>query len=761
MALRVLFSCIFFGLLPVLLSAQQPGSWQDHLPYHQAKAVSSLTDRIICATPYALFTVSISDNTIERKSKLNGLSEVGIAAMKADEQAGKTVIAYSDGNIDILTSTGTINLDQVKRSNISTQKHFHRLFIHENKAWLAASFGIVLIDLPKNEIRETYIIGKEGKQVAVYQVAADNSRIYAATEDGLLSADAANVNLSDFRNWHLVTGALTVGAYQQVVTVSNSIVARKDDSLFIHENDIWRFLYTSPGRINWVNSSQGKLLIAETNTAGDSRIVVTERDGTVSQTYEQRELLRSPVDSVLKGNDLWIADAVSGLLQFSGNGFKRYQPNSPYSISTGQMIYADNSLWVTSGTLNSEYQNSFSKNGFFQYNNMTWKNFTPAALPALDSAYDLVSVAVSSKDRSIWLGSLGGGLVRFREAEPLQIFKQQSVSPSVFQPGQYRVAGLAFDAEDNLWISNYGAIESLVVKKNDGSWRKFNPPFSLRDNAVAQLLIDDHSQKWIISPGGNGLLVFNHGLSIDNTGDDRWKLFKAGKGNGNLPDNKVLSIAKDKSGFIWVGTEKGIGIIQCTGAVFSASCEALLPVVQQDNFAGYLFSQEAVQDIAVNGADQKWIATKNGVWLISADGEKTIHHFTSANSPLFSDDVRKITIDPNTGDVFFATVNGICSFRGSAIEGGAANELVKVYPNPVPPDYNGSIAIRGVVSNAIVKITELDGRLVFQTRALGGQAIWNGRDYRGRQVSSGVYLVLISDDSRQEKTAGKIVFISR
>src|SRR5687767_2061325 len=129
MALRGFFSSIFIGLLPASLSAQQPGSWQDHLPYHQAKAVSSLTDKIICATPYALFTLSVNDNSIERKSKINGLSEVGIAAMKADEQSGKTVVAYSDGNVDLLTATGTINLDQIKRSNISSQKRFHEIFI--------------------------------------------------------------------------------------------------------------------------------------------------------------------------------------------------------------------------------------------------------------------------------------------------------------------------------------------------------------------------------------------------------------------------------------------------------------------------------------------------------------------------------------------------------------------------------------------------------------------------------------------------------
>lgn len=111
--------------------------------------------------------------------------------------------------------------------------------------------------------------------------------------------------------------------------------------------------------------------------------------------------------------------------------------------------------------------------------------------------------------------------------------------------------------------------------------------------------------------------------------------------------------------------------------------------------------------------------------------------------------------------MFFATLKGICSFRGNATEGGAANEEVLVFPNPVPPGFAGTIAIRGLVNNAIVKITELDGKLVYQTRALGGQAIWNGRNYRGQKIASGVYLVLVQEEGSKERTATKIFFINR
>ena len=309
-------------------------------------------------------------------------------------------------------------------------------------------------------------------------------------------------------------------------------------------------------------------------------------------------------------------------------------------------------------------------------------------------------------------------------------------------------------------MANYGGNQNLHVIKKDGTWKSFTIPFPLSESAVADIIVDDLNQKWIISPNGQGLICFNNGNSIDNNNDYQWKWYRTGSGNGNLPSNSVNTIIKDKNSFIWIGTSRGVGIIQCPQEIFSSQgCEAILPVVQQDNFAGYLFRDEEVQTMAVDGADRKWVGTKNGVWLISPDAEKTIYRFTSANSPLPDDDVRKIAIDQNTGEVYFSTAKGIVSFRSTATETSASSSSVLAFPNPVPPGYTGTIAIRGLPNNSIVKITEPNGRLVFQTRALGGQAVWNGKNYKGQTIASGVYLVLVSTDDRQEKLVTKIVFI--
>ena len=297
-------------------------------------------------------------------------------------------------------------------------------------------------------------------------------------------------------------------------------------------------------------------------------------------------------------------------------------------------------------------------------------------------------------------------------------------------------------------------------KKNDESWTTFNIPFSYSENAVGKIIIDGSNRKWIISPNGNGVFCFDDKGTIDQKNDDSWRYFQQGKGKGNLPSSNVLCIASDRNGFIWIGTDQGIGIIQCTNNIFNSSgCEAILPVVKQDNFNGLLFGEESVNDIAIDGANRKWVATNNGVWLVSPDGQNILYHFNESNSYLLGDRVFQVVVQEKTGEVFFFTENGICSFVSTATEPVVEKPRPIVFPNPVPSGYGGVIAIRGLNENAWVRITELDGKLVFQTRSLGGQAIWNGRTYKGEKVSSGVYLVMVSDEFNEQQLVTKIFFI--
>ncbi|HPG11335.1 MAG TPA: two-component regulator propeller domain-containing protein [Chitinophagaceae bacterium] len=759
---------IFFPIslaLSFLSFAQQPlppiGEWREQLPYNKAIDICHGEGKIFCATPYSLFTVGLSDNIIERKSKMSGLSETGISAINYNSGSEKLFIAYTNSNIDILYRNDIYNIPDIKIDNIIGDKTIYAVYNYGEDFYLSSGLGVIVIDGSRYEVKDSWFIGNGGNQVKVNGFADDGQFFYAATEEGLKKAPVNSSGLADYTNWQLMSGnnGLSTGSSADVITITGKVVVQKNDSLFIQNGNNWDFLYSDGWMISRIRSSENKILINEKNaTAG--RIVVLNIDAGIDRVIADASL-RSSENSLLLNNNLWIADRTNGLI-YVGQGSQGsiYNLNSPAGIAQGEIIFSNDKFLGASGTVNSTWSGQNDKQGIYSYTSGEWVNYNLKTNPLFDSLPDIITLKTDPRDESIWAGSFGGGLLHISQGPVFEIYKQNFLEPASGNPQGYRVSGLAFDSENNLWVSNYGATQSLRIRKANGDWRSFTPPFFISGNAMSQIIVDDYNYKWIVSPLGNGLFCFDHGTDIDNTADDRWKRFYAGQGNGGLPENNVLCVAKDKNGFIWIGTSNGIGVIECPGDVFTANgCEAILPIVSNGNFAGYLFNGQEVRSIAVDGANRKWVATAKGVFLVSDDGEEVIYQFTEENSKLLSNDVRWITIDGKAGEVFFATAKGVCSFRSTATEGGETNENVLVFPNPVPPGYSGSIAIRGLTENAIVKITELDGRLVYQTKALGGQAIWDGRNYRGQKVSSGAYLVLVNNDGRTERLATKIFFI--
>ncbi|MBK9464233.1 MAG: T9SS type A sorting domain-containing protein [Chitinophagaceae bacterium] len=614
-------------------------------------------------------------------------------------------------------------------------------------------------------MKDSWFIGNGGNQVKVNGFTSDGTYFYAATEEGLKKVARNSPNLANYSNWQTVSGGngLTAGPCNNVLTVQDKIIVQKNDSLFVQNGTNWSFLYTDTWPFISSNTTENKIQICERQANGISRVVILNADGTVFRTLANTGAVSFPRKAILYNNDPWVADQFASLSRFGASfSYEQYILNSPQATASGEMVVYNNIFYATAGSVNDAWNYQYNGDGIYTFKEGSWNNINRYRYNQIDTLLDYVTIAIDKRDETIWAGSYGGGLLHIKPGPVFEIFKQNNLGVTVGDPGSYRVAGLAFDRENNLWISNFGSGQQLRVRKNDDSWKAITVPFSLFENALSQIVIDDNNYKWIVAPLGNGLICYDHGTSVDNTNDDKWRRYTGGAGNGNLPNNEVLCVAKDKNGFIWVGTSDGIGVIQCPLDIFSAqTCEAVLPVVPNGNFAGFLFKGQQVRSIAVDGADRKWVATKNGVFLISASGEKVIYQFTEDNSPLLSSDVKKITIDGKTGEVYFATAKGICSFRSTATEGGERNEDILIFPNPVPPGYSGTIGIKGLVNNAIVKITELDGRLVYQTKALGGQAIWDGRNYKGQRISSGVYLVLVSDDGKKERTATKIFFISK
>ncbi|MBL0271635.1 MAG: hypothetical protein IPQ06_00830 [Chitinophagaceae bacterium] len=766
--MRYCFLIIFFFIADAI-SAQDPippvGLWREHLPYNSAIDVTAGNGKIYCATPYSLFSVSVGENLIERWSRVTGLSETGVSTIKYDEANQKLFIAYQNSNIDIIYRNDIYNVPDIKRDNIVGDKNIYNIYPLGKNYYLSSGLGVIVVDGSRYEVKDSWLIGNGGNPVKVNGFTSDGSFFYAATEEGLKKTSLTTTNPANYANWQTISGGngLTTGACKNVMTVQNKVIVQKNDSLFVQTGTSWSLFYTDAWPIVSSNTTENKIQLCERQLNGTSRVIILNADGTVFRALANTGAVSFPRKVILFNNDPWVADQFAGLSHFgSSTTYQSYVLNSPQGIASGEMVVYKGVFYATSGSVNNAWNYQYNGDGLYTFKEGSWNNINRYRFTQIDSLLDYLTIAIDKRDETIWAGSFGGGLLHIKPGPVFEIFKQNNLGATVGDPASYRVAGLAFDGDNNLWISNFGSTQPLRVRKNDGSWKSFSMPFSLIENPLSQLVIDDANYKWIVASKGAGLICFDHGTSIDNINDDRWRRYGAGSGNGNLPGNDVQCVAKDKNGFIWVGTNDGVGVIQCPEQAFgSPACDAIWPIVPNGNFAGYLFKGQEVRSIAVDGADRKWVATKNGVFLISADGEKVIYRFTEDNSPLLSSDVKKIAIDGQTGEIFFATLKGICSFRSTATDGGETNEEVLVFPNPVPPGYSGTIAIRGLVNNAIVKITELDGRLVYQTRALGGQAVWDGKNYKGQKISSAVYLVLVNDDGKKERMATKIFFIQK
>jgi hypothetical protein len=705
------------SLFSIPSQAQTPiGQWQEYLPWLPAVSVTANAGKIYCASPFGLFSVNTGEEQdLTRYSKVNGLHDIGISTIGSNNNG--VLIAYRNSNLDLLQGNNVYNIPDFQRKQVSADKSIFRVFFNNDNAYLCTGLGVVVLNTTRLEIADTWTIG--ATYTPVYALALLNSYWYAATPNGIRKAPLTGANLADFRNWTPVQQGLQQDTVWQVIQFGNKLICRQGKQLYQLNNDTWQPWYADGNTITNLSVNDQQLLICES-----TRVLVMQTDGTTAAALQDK-YIQAPMDAVGYGQDTWIADSLQGLVRYNAGLFTPITPDAPASIITGDMLFINNTLWAAAGGVDNAWNPTGNTNGYYTFNKGEWHQYK--------SGKDILTLAAYGND--VYIGSFGDGLL-YRN----NVYKEAS-----------NVSGLATDASGNLWVADYGASSNLLMKKPDNSWAFFRNPYAQSYNAISQLLVDDYGQVWMVSPLGNGLFSFNYSTN-------QWRQFRMGAQQGNLPSNDVYCMAKDKNGSIWVGTGRGIAIMNCGQ---QGSCDAYLPVIKQDNFAGYLFQDEQVNAISVDGANRKWVGTLNGAWLVSEDGETILMQFNTSNSPLPGNHIFKIAIDPATGEVYFATEKGLMSWHGTATEATVMQkDTVLVFPNPVPPKYTGTIAIRGLAQNALVKITDISGRLVFQTRALGGQAIWNGTDYTGHRPQSGVYLVFVSSQETGEHLVTKIVFIN-
>ena len=768
---KLIFAILLF-CLGISSNAQEVaiGEWRDHLPYKNCIAVAEAENIIYCATLHNLFCYDKKDNSVSRLTKISGLSDIGVSTIDYNTTTKTLVVAYTNTNIDLIKGQEIINISDIKRKSILGNKTINKILFIDEFAYLACGFGIVVVDLKREEIKDTYYIGPDGSQIDVLDLAFDGQKIYAATENGLYSAPINSSNLANFESWsknHLIPHPNQKYNIVELINgkliINYSTTAWSADTVFVFSNGSWMQLdSTNFDRKNDISIFNNQVVVSSNSDVRiyDSTLTTYDHIWTYSPGNP------APQHSIIdKDENLWIADKNEGLLKvWKIWNIEKILLNGPSTINNYTMSLEGNNLWVATGGKDMSWNNLWKTDGVFVFENEQWTVHNRENTSIMDSLRDFMSVAVNPFNHSqVFVGTWGAGLLEFNNGVLEKIYNESnsSLNAATTWPGWVGVAGISFDQYGSVWVTNSGTPNALSAKIN-GQWKSFSLSPAINAGVVGSLLIDSYDQKWLIMPRGQGLVVFNDNNTYDNQTDDKKIRLSTSIGNGALPSNNVVSMAEDKDGEIWLGTDKGIAVIYSPENVFSGyDFDSQQILVEQDGIVNYLLESETVTAIAIDGSNKKWIGTqRGGVFLMSEDGTKQIHHFTEENSPLFSNTIICIEINDETGEVFFGTNNGIISFKGKATHGAEKHTNVYAYPNPVKENYNGYIAIKGLVQNADVKITDISGTLIFQTTAEGGQAVWNGKNFNGERAQTGVYLVFSSNNDGSETLVTKILFIN-
>ncbi len=754
--MRAFLSSLLFFCLVAMLSAQSDstgfsslkiGDWRQHLPWQRSLYVTQSSSKVYFATEWAIVEINKADRSPRFITKVDGLSDVGMNLIRYNEASGLMVVVYDNSNLDLYNpTTGTVvNLPFIKTNvNIIGDKKVYAIAFDGAFAYLACGFGVLKLNLERAEAEYTVFTG-----VAVHSFTIFENNLYAGTEEGVYRLPANDVNPADFSRWKLLgpaegfvsdasAGAMTVWNNQLYVGIANK--------LYRYEGSGLTEIATNPDRDVFYLTAEGNGLVIGWKRGFDGKIEYLEPGGNrydISSSCEAGKPFYAVEDGDRK---FWIADDSDDFRYFDAatNQCDRFDYNSPYRHTSSEINILNDKVYVGTPGATPGLSPVGARLGVYIFDKGSWRRFDDETNPELkpgDCGVDLWRVVAHPTQDKFYAGSFSGGLVESNGTGT--VTKCYNKNNSILQnagaagAGRTAISGLAFDEDENLWICNYSASAPIAVLKADGTFRNFP---AAPANILTSVVVDQNGYKWFTVGFNGGVMVFDSGKDLDDPSDDRYKIFTTS--NSTIPTNTVNCIAVDLDGDVWVGTQQGTISFECGSNVFDGSCVGRRRIINVDGFNGYLLETEDVRTIAVDGGNRKWFGTTSGIFVQSSDGLTEEGHLTSTNSPLFDNNITDIAINPKNGEVWIGTEKGILSLRGEATAGGKINSRTTyAYPNPVQPGYDGPIAIYGLARDANIKITDVAGNLVYEGQALGGQAVWNGRDYLGRRAASGVYLV--------------------
>jgi ligand-binding sensor domain-containing protein len=755
------FLYVLFLLLFQFSFAQNKLSWQSYFSFNEIKDISEAPTTVFAASENALFSKNTVTNTIKTTTTVDGLSGQTISALYHSEGFKKTIIGYENGLMIVINEKdGSILkvVDIINKQLPANLKKINHFMEHNGLVYVSCDFGIVQFNLTTSQFGDTYFIGDNGAEINVRQTAYFDGFIFAATSNGIRKANSTNANLIDFNQWILVNS----GDWSSVETLDTTLIAINSGG-YIHRynsNTFVGFLQL-PQPATDLRAVNHKLFVTTPNT-----VFVYSNQMVLNRQIANTQVLDNTLSftcATAIGDLLCIGTKEKGLFSSTLSNTSAFENNTPPGPTRNNIFSLDvapNVLWTVYGDYTSSYNPyPLDSYGISKYDTSGWLN-----LPYEDvlGAKSMTRIIVNpNNDKQVYASSFFSGLLKIEQDVPTTLYNEKNSGlESITTEGpnyiDVRINGTAFDKSGNLWITNSRIKNGLKVLKTNGQWQSYSTA-TILDNAelasYANIVIDKNNTKWI-STNREGVIGFNESTNT-------FKKITFGADVGNLPTADVRSVAVDTKGQLWIGTIKGLRVLSNVSSFQTESQLKANPVIiMDDNLAQELLYEQFINVIVVDGANNKWIGTgDSGVFMVSPNGQETKYHFTINNSPLPSNVINDIKINSATGEVFIATDKGMVSFKGIATEANEDLNNAYVYPNPVRPNYSGTVKVAGLIDKANIKITDIEGNLVYETTSTGGTIEWDTTAFGRYKVASGVYMIFISAQDGGETKVKKVMII--
>ena len=723
--------------------------WRLHYSYTNTEKVIQSSEKVYALANGALFSVDKTGENVTEWNKSNGLNGSNISHIAYDNRTKRLILCYKDGRIDLLDEDGSVTamLDLFhKASTLSVT--INSVFTDNGKAYLAMTFGIVVIDMEKAEVADTYYIGKNAESVDVQSITILGDSIYAASEANLYVA-SCKANLADYEYWKEQSLPNSTDELRQICNTYNQLYILQGDKLYCQTKGNWEIVHDS---LEWVSQDTKRLLgynkshmVVWINKNGESAIV--------------KKLNISDVLYDVTSNAYWMAVPYYGLCKWSNEQTQYYIPDGPISNNAYRLKYDNEQLFVVSG---GRWAVQYSRIGDLSvYDGTEWHNISAGNTNIQCGTYplDYVSCAAANEKGHFFVASYGGGVFEYANYKAIKNYNPANStlkSADAKVPDKYtRTEGVMVDKDGNLWVLNTGddayPINIMTPQKQWVGLNLYNAANGQRITLSTpwEIVVDnrDSQYKWFIDQRNVMVYLLNDGGTPTKSSDD----YCYGRREFNDQDglqiapSAIYCLAQDNDNDIWVGTPTGVFIIPSTVDYFKSNECYRVKIPRNDgtNLADYLLGTEQVNCIAVDGANRKWIGTENsGLYLMSADGLTTEAHFTTDNSLLPSNTILSVAINSVSGEVFVGTSDGIASYRSDASAPQEDYSNAYAFPNPVRHNYGGVITITGLMENSVVNIIDEGGNLICKTRSNGGIAVWDGKNQQGMRASSGIYTAL-------------------